>query len=284
MLRLAAALSLPLLIAGTPPTAPGAGCPRQDPAPQGPPQALSAQEQALVARLAEQEIHLDLRRGTCAFPVDVAVRDDLLEYLLVGAGGAAHESAFLTPVSPSVLNVALLALGLEPGSNADWTPKDPRPSEEELRAGVSPYDVRAPQGDGLYLYVGWKSAGETYFFRVEDVLRDLGSGRAMKRHRWVYLGSRMVPSGREGQGDAFAADVYRNLINVAFFREGYTLLTAALPECLDQTVWMVNAWLVPERGSRLEMVMSRERIEGLPPEIERLLPALVEGAPPPDGR
>jgi hypothetical protein len=234
----------------------------------------------LVAALAEHSVHLDPERKLVSIPVDVDVRDDLLEYLLVGPAGAAHESAFVTPVQASVLNTALLALALEPGTNAVWRPKDPPPSEAEMRAGASAYDVRPPEGDALYLYVGWRTAGETYFFRVEDLLRHLSTGASMRRHAWVYLGSRMVPKGRTGaEGErVFAADVYQNLVNISFFSDGYTLLTAALPECVEQTTWMVNAWLVPERGTRLAMVFSSARIETVAPEIASLLPEVAAAA------
>jgi len=254
---------------------PGAGAPsaRQEPAPRVPTQA----EKELQARLAEQSIELDLERRYCAIPVEVMVREDLLEYLLVGPAGASHESAFSTPVSPSVLNVALLALGVAPGRNASWRAKDPQPSEEQLRAGVLPYDVELPSGDGFYIYVGWRSGEETFFYRVEDLLRNLASGQAMTRAPWIYLGSQQLPrTSKSGPDDTvFAAEVYRNIINVAYFREGYTLITGALPECVEQSIWMLNAWLVPERGTQVTMFLSRERLSGEAEHVRAKLPQVT---------
>lgn len=251
------------------------------PSQDGPPRVASPAELELQARLAEQSVQLDVARGFCSIPVDVTVRDDLLEYLLVGPAGASHESAFSTPVAPSVLNVALLALGVEPGTNADWRRKDPLPSEEQLRAGVSPFDIDVPRGDGLYVYVGWRRGEEVYFYRVEDLIRNLVSGLSMERSKWVYLGSQQIPRNRKSGPDdlVFAADVYQNIINIAYFREGYTLLTGALPECVDQSIWMVNAWIVPERGSRLTMFLSRERLSADTEVVRARLPELlpVEG-------
>lgn len=249
--------------------------PRQDQ--QGPVREPTAQERELMRTLAEQGVTLDPVGGTCAFPVDVVVRDEVLEYLLVGPAGAVHEAGFATEVPGSVLNVALLALGLEPGANAEWRPKDPQPTVEELRAGAQRFDVTPPSGDALYLYVGWRSGEETYFYRVEDLIRNLAAGQAMRRHAWVYLGSSMVPSGKKDGSESFAADVYQNLICVTYFREGYTLLTGALPECIDQSIWMLNAWLVPERGTRLAMIASTARLDAPTPRILELLP---EVAPP----
>ncbi len=220
----------------------------------------------LQAALSEQGVELDLERGLLALPAEVLVRDDFLEYLLVGSAGASHESLLATPVLPSVLNAAILALGVEPGTNALWTPVDPPPTEDALRAGASPYEVTPPAGDGLYLYVAWREGGETYFYRAEDLVRDLASGRSMRRHAWVYLGSQMVPSERGGTPDTFAADLYQNLINISFFTEGYTLLTGALAECLNQTTWVANAWLLPERGTAVTLLLSRRRLTFLPEE------------------
>lgn len=252
----------------------------------GPRRPLTEAERKLVETLAQQDIALDPARGLCVVPADVLVRDDLLEYLLVGPAGAAHESAFMTPATPSVLNVALLALGATPGTNATWRRKDPAPSEAEVKAGASPYEVTLPTGTGFCLYVGWRQGEETYFYRVEDLVRNLSSGLAMKRHEWAYLGSRMVPNGRTGAdaAEVFAADVYQNLINIAFFSEGYSLLSGAQQDCVEQGIWALNAWLLPERGTRVALVFARGRIESLDAELAARLPLVDGGAASGGGR
>jgi hypothetical protein len=236
-----------------------------------------AGEAELIASLAQEGVHFDPAAGLASVLATVEVDNDLLEYFLVGAGGARHEALLATEVRPSLLNVALLGLGAEPGRNAVWGPREPAPSEEELERGVSPYDVRVPVGDGFWLYVGWRRGDETYFLRAEDLVRNLATGQTMRRHRWVYLGSRMLPA-QDGAGELFAADVYQNLINVSWFSDGATLITGALPECLEQTIWMSNAWLLPERGSAVRLVFARERLDaphGSPPAaLVALLPDL----------
>jgi len=217
-------------------------------------------------------IRFDAASGACAFPASVEVRDELLEYLLVLPIGAAHESLFLTGSDPEVLNAALLALGVGPGSNAEWIEKTPPPSEEELRAGASPYQVVVPAGDGFYLYATWREGDELYFYRVEDLVRDLDSGRTMRRHRWTYLGSRMVER-RDGE-QSFAASLEGNLINIAFFAQGNTLVTAALAECVKQTVWLPNGWLLPDRGSPVLLILARERLERLPDALAEAVPSV----------
>ena len=271
-----------------PPDLPQAGDSPQDAEP------AEAARAALAEAFAAEGLVVDLEAGWCALPAAVEITEDLLEYVLVGPGGAGHESLFSTPVRASVLNTALLALGVERGTNASWSLKDPPPSAEQLAAGVSAYDVRTPAGDGFYLYAGWSEDGETYFFRVEDLLRNFASGRSMRRHAWVYLGSTLVPDpANPAEQQIFAADVYRNLVNVSFFSEGYTLVTGALEECLLQTIWAANAWLVPPRGSSVRFFFAREPIDGLPAPIAELLPAVggepeappaVPAAPEPEAR
>lgn len=248
---------------------------RQDAAP-GP---LSPEEERLVAALAADGVRFDPARGLCSIPVQVAVRDELLEYLLVGPGGASHEAVFATDVMPSVLNAALLVLGAEPGTNAVWSPKEPLPTEEEMRAGVSPYDVQLPAGDTFFLYVAWREGEETFLYRIEDCLRNLSDGRSMERHGWVYLGSRMLPGVGEDATERFAADVYQNLINVSFFSDGYTLMTAALEACVEQTIWMPNGWLLPPRGASVSFLFARERLDKLPDDWAKALPVVDVRSP-----
>jgi hypothetical protein len=248
-----------------------------EPSPAGTSVRGGAAGQALEQAFLEHGIHLDLERGTCSIAVTVDVRDDLLEYLLVNPHGAQHESLFLTEVVPSRLNAALLALGVSPGTNAEWRRREPAPTPEELASGVPPYTVETPSGDGFLLYVAWREGSETYFFRVDDLLRNLETGRSLTRHRWVFLGSRMVRyRGPDEHKEVFAADVEGNLINVAFFEQGNTLLTTARPECLKQTIWLANGWLMPARGSPLEFIFARQALVSLPEEVVSRLPVVAE--------
>ena len=254
----------------------------QEPGVAPPASAQQAGQREVERAFLEHGIHLDLARGTCWIPAGIDVREDLLEYLLVNPKGAAHESLLTTEIVPSRLNAALLALGAAPGRNAAWKTKDPPPSEEEIRDGASPYVVEPPNGDGFCLYVGWREGGETHFHRVDDLLRNLESGRSMRRHAWVFLGSRVVRMRPKSEPkdappkEVFAADIEGNLVNISFFEEGNTLVTAALPECLKQTIWLANGWLLPQRGSPVALVFSRRPLEAPPDGMAKGFPEVVE--------
>lgn len=249
--------------------------PSQSAPPAGAPagrQVPTAATAELVAAMEKLGIHLAPERGLCTLTVRVDIRDDLLEYLLVNPRGQAHESLFVSEVSPRGLNAALLALGVQAGENVRITRRDPPPTPDELRDGVAPYTIAPPAGDGFFLYAAWRSGDETYCYRVEDLVRNLESGRTMQRHRWVFLGSKTAPDRKNPGKEVFAAEVEGNLINVALFEEGFTLVTSALPECIKQSIWLPNASLLPERGEPVELVFARERLTRLPEDIEARLP------------
>jgi hypothetical protein len=231
-------------------------------------------EDELAEALAREGLMLDRAAGVVSLPATVLVKNDLLEYLLVAPNGAAHESLFLTQVRPSLLNAALLLLGAEPGKNAHW----------ETREGVDERGrplqaVYPPEGDGFYLYAAWTENGETYFYRVEDLVRNLARGRGLARHRWVYLGSRFVAL-KPGTPESFLADVEGNLINIAYFFQGNTLLTAQPEECIEQSIWAANEWLLPPTGQPVRLFLAREPLAALAPAWTAALPAADPDAEP----
>lgn len=240
------------------------------PNPDAPTQDESPEKELEVA-FAEQGIVIDLESKLCALPVQVCIRRDLLEYVLVTPHGAAHESLFLTTVSPTLWNAALVTLGAEKGTNVRWTEIDPQPTLEERRNGAPTHDVDPPTGVEFFMYVAWREGEETYFYRLEDLIKNLERGRSMKRHGWVYLGSRMVQPDPEDPAEVLAAEMEGNLINLSFFRAGNTLFTACLEDCVFQTIWAPNDSLIPETGSALTMIASRKRLSQLPAALEKKL-------------
>lgn len=239
----------------------------------------AAQDEArrqVQASLAEHGVALDLEAGTLAFPVRVGVRDHLLEHLLTGPAGETHEALFTTQVSPTVLNAGLLLLGLEPGRNAAWVGR-------ESAGGVTSAEVLLPRGDGVCIQLAWMQGEERYLYRAEDLIVNLRTGHAMERRPWVYLGSKTIWRDNLSATDrrmepVFAAEVLQDLINIPFFEEGHTLVTAALEDCADQNVWVANAPLVPEARTAVTMVVSRAPLERLPEAVRAALPRVAPAA------
>ena len=290
-----------------------AAAPTSKPAPQDRAGAL----ERLLASLAAEGVHLDLTEGHVSIGATVLMRDQLIEHVLCGPGGATHEGLFLTEVTPSLLNAGVLALGVTPGANATWkliedAPKsEPAPgtdappsdepadesgdeSGEETPApdetpgdGRGPdrpeYRVTPPSGDGLYMHATWREGEEIYFFRVEDLIANLETGRSMPRHKLVYLGSRIakIPGlppeltgaapGEEAR-DVFIADFDRNLVNLIYFSNGNTLFTCVHGTENRQDVWAANIYNLPESQQPVLLVFSKTPLATCPDSLRARLP------------
>ena len=259
----------------------------------GPPVPGAARSQADDVALTEAfqlaGIQIDRDAGVAAFSARIEVLNELLEYLLVSPHGAVHESLFVTDVDPEVLQAAMLTVGAELGENVQYIAKDPPPTREEVRSGIRTHDVVIPKGKPVYMYAAWREGAgpadpvtgalpdETlYFHRMEDLILDLTRGRTMRRHGWVWLGSRMVPDRQKGKTDVFAASATGNLACIAYFSQGDTLLTPALPECTSQTSWRPNVWMLPDRGDEVLLVLSTKRLDVLPDGLLAAIPFVDE--------
>ncbi|QDV08725.1 hypothetical protein Poly30_42780 [Planctomycetes bacterium Poly30] len=259
----------------------------QSPPPQD---EVETAEAALETAFAAAGIYVDRKASAVAFPVSAEVRSEYLEYVLVNPHGAIHESLLVTPVGAQVLGAAFLSIGTEAGKNVEYVPKDPPPTPEEARAGARTHDTIPPSGKPLYLYVAWRESagvpnpvtgefpGETlHFHRLEDLIVDLERDRTLRRHGWVWLGSRMLPPAKDGLPERFAADVTGNLACVSFFPQGDTLLTPALPECESQTSWVANRWLLPAPGAPMLLMGSTEQLAAVPESFELAVPLIPPG-------
>ncbi len=242
------------------------------------------EDQADPADAQRSDLLFGTDRQWLSFPVQLEVTRDYLEFLLVNPHGGVHESLFSTNLDAQVINTAVLAMGLEPGQNVQWRaligdPMDLQgvgvqgPRQPNSIPQRDQYEVVVPSGDALYLYAAWREGEETFFFRVEDLIRDLDRGRTLRRHAFVYLGSFLMPA-REDRPPRFAASMEGNLINIAFFKKPSALFTTAVEECDKQSNWLANSWLLPEQGAGMRLIFSKETLVEAPAAVLDVLPVL----------
>src|SRR5262249_13063388 len=119
----------------------------QEPKPQPqPPVQVSASDtrklaEAMQQQFAAEGIAVDPKARTVTIKAVMNQPPDPIEYLLIHKRGKRHEALFITGSKPSVLNAALLLLGLQPGKNASYKEKNPPPSIEEIEKGADPVIV-----------------------------------------------------------------------------------------------------------------------------------------------
>ncbi|MBX3464586.1 MAG: hypothetical protein KF830_15565 [Planctomycetes bacterium] len=201
-------------------------------------------------------VELDAKALTVAIPAVVNQPQDPIEYLLIHRKGKRHEAVFWTRTKPSVLNAALLLLGLEPGKNATYVEKDPPPSLEEIEAGADPIVVTPPSGMALWMTVRWRDGdGKPVEHCVEDLLLDLRTQKPIVDCSWIFLGGRMAALYR-GEPEVFVADFEGNLISTCYKAPENHLATIVHADARDDDNWWTTP-LLPEPETEVTFVFHR---------------------------
>lgn len=230
---------------------------KTEPAPSKPADPGQAQAKLLEA-FAKVGLEVDLTKKSVAMPAKMSRPGDLIEYVLITRRGKAHESLLVVDVQPSLLNAALLAIGLTPGTNAIVKDKDPLPSEEEVRNGVEWFTVTPPTGPELWLSVQWRDEeGKAHELLVEDLLLDVTTGEAAEACQWIYIGGRTAAPYR-GEPPVYIADLEGNLVSTFYVEPNNHLVTMRHERARsDQNWWITDA--CPMAGTEMKLVMHTQK-------------------------
>ena len=114
--------------------------PKQQPAAQSGPNPLPALSETLNSELdgatplnPDATVLIDVKTKRVILRTEVACRDCILEMLLVPEGNREHETILRIRSKAYVIHTALLALGLEPGTPAEFSPRFAAPTGPEIR-------------------------------------------------------------------------------------------------------------------------------------------------------
>ena len=213
-------------------------------------------------QLQQEGITYDEKAQTIVVKAVVNQPQDPLEYLLIHRKGKRHEAMFVTKTKPSVLNAALLMLGMKAGKNASYVEKNPPPTLEEVQNGADPIVVTPPQGEPFWLTVRWRlppegdaKEGKLVEHCVEDLLLDRTTGKPAVDCSWVYLGGRMAQLYRD-EPEVYVADFEGNLVSVCYLSPDNHLGTLAHPRARDDQNWWMTT-LVPAPDTEVEVVFHR---------------------------
>jgi hypothetical protein len=232
---------------------------------QPPPPAVPAVDPAAVLAEVQQQfqaegIVFDTKAMTVAVPAVVNHPQDPIEYLLIHKKGKRHEAVFVTKAKPSVLNAALLLLGLQRGKNASVTEKNPPPTLEEIERGADPVVVTPPQGEPFWMTVRWQTPeGKAVEHCVEDLLLDLSTQQPVADCRWVYLGGRMAQIYRN-EPEVYVADLEGNLISICYLMPDNHLGTMVHQDARDDQNWWTTT-LLPPPDTEVQFVFHRREPE-----------------------
>lgn len=240
-------LSVPLLLAAC------ISCQQQKPVE---PTAEQKVLEEVKKQFAAEGIVFDAKAQTVSVPAVVNHAQDPIEYLLIHRKGKRHEAIFVTKAKPSVLNAALLMLGLQPGKNASYVEKNPPPTLEEVQKGADPIVVTPPQGAPYWMTVRWKTPeGKLEEYCVEDLILDLGRQQPVANCTWVYLGGRMAKL-YKNEPEVYIADFEGNLVSVCYLSPDNHLGTMVHDNARDDQNWWTTT-LVPPPDTEVEFVFHK---------------------------
>jgi hypothetical protein len=176
------------------------------------------------------EVEIDPVAHRIQFPAEINMQEGLLEYAIVADRGKLHESLLSTDVDPLHVQVALTLLGLKGRPDKSL---EPNPAE--------------PVGEKLRIEVEWTGPDGTLFRkRLEQMITDQSSGKAMRDMQWVFTGSRIVDG---------VLMVLQERSLVAIYRDSLAMIENPLPEAIDDTIWFVRTSEVPSVGTPVKVTM-----------------------------
>jgi hypothetical protein len=241
-------------------------------------------------QLQAEGITYDPAAGTIAVKAVVNQPQDPIEYLLIHRKGKRHEAIFVTKAKPSVLNAALLMLGLKQGKNATYVEKNPPPTLEEVQKGADPLVVTPPQGEPFWMTVRWRvgedgaagAGGATEKAKVvehcvEDLLFDRTSGEPVVDCSWIYLGGRLAQLYRD-EPEVYVADFEGNLVSVCYLTPDNHLGTMVHANARDDQNWWMTK-LVPPPDTEVEFVFHRAMPKLHQERLQRLKAKAAEQQP-----
>ncbi|MEM7204215.1 MAG: YdjY domain-containing protein [Planctomycetota bacterium] len=239
------------------------GVPGQTPAPDtsqpAPAAKLPDDPQELVAHLLEAGVRVDRAAKSVTIDAIINAAADPLEYLLIHQRGRTHEALFVTEVQPSMLNTAMLLVGLEPGANARMEPIDPPPSEAEIEAGADVARVVPPAGMEVAIQVAWsdEEGGAEHSLAAHELILDLSTREPVGPVTWHYLGGRMAPLYR-GEDPVFVADYEGNLVSICYLgpEQPNHLATMRHERARDDQNWWVSK-ACPPPGTAVQLQFRR---------------------------
>jgi hypothetical protein len=221
------------------------------------PESKKQDPQAMLKEVMEsfkkQGIKLDPKARTVTIPAVVNTPQDPIEYLLIHRRGKKHESVFITESKPSILNAALLMIGLEQGQNATFVEKKPAPTLEEVQNGADPLVVTPPKGKRYFMTVRWTTPEKQVVeYCVEDLMLELSTQEPLGRCEWIYLGGRMAQLYKDDP-EVYIADLEGNLISVCYLSPDNHLGTMSHERARDDQNWWTTT-KVPEPGTAVEFI------------------------------
>ena len=186
-------------------------------------------------------IHVDRDAGHVELDAKVVNRDaDWLELLVCSPGSREYESILTSPARPSHIHLALLMLGLEPGSPLDWR------RVENGQAGEDRFEVDPPTGPRLRVICMWQQDGESHRAPANTWVEQQRTGEPMQGELWLFAGSQFVQ--HEGR-QLYMADLNGTVLSLVNFGDDLLTRPTTMTNRSDNRAWGTRTKVIPPKGT-----------------------------------
>jgi hypothetical protein len=196
-----------------------------------------------------------------------------LEYLMTAPRGSHYESLIAIEAKPSHVAAAILSFGIDEGTAPVRKLKEKKPTEDEMKAGATIYDVDRGAGGGVYIYVEWYDPRGFHRNRIEDLVFERPEGRTIPNAKFIFKNSMMVEPRTPREVSTYAANIDGNFASCGFGGAPVLCYPQPHPYAMegDFEIYQPNWTLVPSEPLPVTVVMSCEELDK---------PLVAKAAPP----
>ncbi|MFN0206771.1 MAG: YdjY domain-containing protein [Planctomycetota bacterium] len=228
----------------------------------------------------QQGVFIDRARKLIALKGKFNSPKQPLEYLITAPRGSHYESLIAIEAKPLNVAAAIISFNVNPGTGPVRKLKEKKPTEEEMKAGATSYEVEKGTGDGVFIYVEWNDDRGFHRNRIEDLVFERTEGRTILNAKFIFTNSMMIEPRASRDIPTYAANADGNFASCGF--GGAPVLTYPKPHPYamdgDFEVYQPNWTLVPSDPLPVTVILSCEEL--LQPLIERAAPPASAPAPP----
>ena len=201
------------------------------------PKPLVDEDVKLIALAPDQSIFLATDRKSVVFIAEVCLQEGPLEFFACSKNTKEHESILATRAKPSLIHVGLLAMGAEPGTPVQFTPK-----------------FTPATGPRIDVTLRWlDKEGKRQEAKAEEWVQEVKSKKQMDTY-WVFSGSLFQKL--EGGKNQYVADVTGEIIGVSNFPT--VVLDLPIASTSDNSDLLFQAFMekIPAEGTPVTVFLT----------------------------
>ncbi len=183
-------------------------------------------------------VTIDREKGYVELDARVVLREGKwLELLACTPGSKEHESILTVTARPSHIHLALMILGMEPGSPMQWHWQGEQ------------FNVTPPTGPKLAITLHYTNdTKEAVVVPANQWVRDQKADKLLEGNHWLFTGSR---SETIDEQVVYRADINGSAISIVNFGDDLLARPTTMTHQDDHATWAANTCAIPPVGTKV---------------------------------